>query len=82
MQDGKTTIDRFYLGSCGCFVGGVLGPLLLFALLGFAESRSPDSGGGPLGYLFVFLVAAILGGGLGAVLFPFIVSKLLSFRKK
>ena len=62
--------DFFFLRIFGCFIGGILGPLLLIALV-FA--LNPTGSGSPIVFFFFFLIAVLVGGVLGAALSPTIV---------
>jgi hypothetical protein len=66
--------DLFFQRSIGCFIGGILGPMLLFALFCIDAYFHPDEeAGGILFYLFIFVMAVPVGGIFTAILSPFIV---------
>jgi hypothetical protein len=70
----KPQPDLFFQRSIGCFIGGILGPVLLVALLFVDAVLHPDAeAGGPLAYLILFVMAVPIGGIFTAVLSPLIV---------
>ena len=67
--------DLYMQRSTGCLLGGILGPVFLSALLFLGGVFYPeDAAGGPLAYLFLFVVAVPIGGIFTAVISPFVVS--------
>ena len=74
--------DLFVLRSIGCLVGGLLGPLLLFAFIALASIIYPHNGGSPVMFLLWMLITIPIGGGLGALLIPFVVKWINNFTSR
>lgn len=69
-----TRPDLFFQRSTGCFIGGILGPVILFALFYTDAILHPnEEAGGILAYFFAFVMAVPVGGIITATLSPFIV---------
>ncbi len=76
-EESSKTIDPFYMGACGLFFGGLAGAFS-FCLLVLLYA----TGGSPVGFLLELLIVTLICAGLGALIFPVLVRKLLSvFRK-
>jgi hypothetical protein len=72
-EQNRKQPDLSFQRSTGCIIGGILGPALLTALLFLAAAMSPDnSGGSPIAFLILVLMAIPVGGAFGALLTPFI----------
>ena len=71
--------DLFILRSIGCFIGGILGPVLLVAFVFLASAIYPENGGSNVMLFLCMLIAIPIGGGLGAFLIPFVVKLINSF---
>ena len=75
--------DLYMQRSTGCLIGGILGPIFLSALLFIGDVFYPeDAAGGPLAYLFLFVVAVPIGGIFSAVISPFVVSWVTKLWKR
>ena len=74
--------DFFFLRILGCFIGGILGPLLLVAFVFLASIWYPHNGGNSVVFFFFGLIAVLVGGVLGAVLSPTVVKILARGKQK
>lgn len=82
-EQQKPQPDLYMQRSTGCLIGGILGPILLSALLFIGKVFYPeDAAGGPLAYLFLFVVAVPVGGIFTAIISPFVVSWAMKLRKR
>jgi hypothetical protein len=81
-EQAKKQPDLFFQRSIGCFIGGILGPLSLVALILLAAALHPDeSGGSPVMFFLFMLIAVPVGGVLGAVFSPLIVRMISSLTR-
>ena len=75
--------DVFWQRSIGCFIGGLLGPILLTALLSVDMSLHPDEeAGSPLAYFFLLAITVPICGVFTALITPFIVRQIKKLWKR
>ncbi len=66
--------DLFFQRSIGCFIGGILGPVLLFGLFCISATLYPNEPvGDPLALLILLIMAVPVGGIFFAIMSPLIV---------
>lgn len=75
--------DFFFQRSIGCFIGGLLGPIVLIALLFVDERLHPDAeAGGLLVFMLLFIIAVPVGGAFTALISPFVVRQVKKLWKR